>query len=264
MLGDWVNLMGHQKAAHEMLTRLYTPESITQTDFLLKVSLWYTRFDLYVGFQSGGEAVLGREWYEAVHECYARKLKDDPDNIDLQYEERFAHSRLVAKDSGDLFARTAKGIINPMEFMKQLPVLRETIENLHNNFGPKVLDASHKVTSIPGEPDPNDIVNPHEPNLIWDAELWASNYLFLDTWGIIFMFNISAAMATRQPFSPEIAKEAYRAIQMYEAMCAYPDAPTGTKVEAQVCFAIASLFLPKDAKTVHWLRQSFARIESAG
>jgi hypothetical protein len=66
-LGDWVNLMGHQKAAHEMLTRLYTPETIVKSDFLLKVVFWYVRFDLFVGFQSVGGAVLSRDWYVAVH-----------------------------------------------------------------------------------------------------------------------------------------------------------------------------------------------------
>src|SRR6186713_2524290 len=105
MLGDWVNLMGHQKAAYEILTRLYTPHSIMQTELLRKVLLWYTRFDLFVGFQSGGESVLGRDWYVAAHDYYAQKAREDPDNLTLKYEERFSYSRLVAKDSSDLFAR---------------------------------------------------------------------------------------------------------------------------------------------------------------
>jgi hypothetical protein len=264
MLGDWVNLMGHQKAAYEMLTRLYTPQSVTRSDFLLKVSLWYIRFDLFVGFQSGGEAVLGREWYEAVHECYTQKVRENPDNVDLQYEERFAYSRLVAKDSNDLFARTGKGLVSPQDFMTQLPVLKGKVESLHKTLGAALMDPEHKIKNIPGQTDPNDIVNPREPNIIWGGPLWTSNYLLLDMWGIIFMFNISVAMATRQPFSPELTKEAYKAVQHYEAMCAYPDAPPGTMVEAQVSFAIATLFLPKDAKTVQWLRRAFAKIEAAG
>ncbi|KAF2850531.1 hypothetical protein T440DRAFT_91013 [Plenodomus tracheiphilus IPT5] len=264
MLGDWVNLMGHQKAAFEMLTRLYTPQSMTESDFLLKVILWYTRFDLFVGFQSGGEAVLGREWYVAVHECYERKAAENPDDAGVQYEERFAYSRLVAKDSNDLFARTGKGLISPQEFMQQLPIMRQRVEGLQDDLCPALLDPTHKVHHIPGEADPADIVNPYEPDLIWAEPLWTSNYLFLDTWGIIFMFNISASMALKQPLSPEVTKTAYQAIQVFEAMCAYPDAPPGTLLEAQVCFAIATLFLPRDAKTVSWCRRSFAKIEAAG
>lgn len=264
MLGDWVNLMGHQKAAFEMLTRLYTPQSITESDFLLKVILWYIRFDLFVGFQSGGESVLGREWYEAVHECYVQKVRENPDDIDMQYEERFAYSRLVAKDSNDLFARTAKGLISPQEFMAQLPALTEKVGALQKTFGPSLVDPSYKVERVPGKAHPDDIVDPHEPNIIWGGALWTSNYLMLDTWGIVFMFNISSSIALRQPLDPEVTKSAYNAIQVFEAMCAYPDAPPGTQLEAQVCFAIATLFLPKDAKTVQWCRRMFAKIESAG
>ncbi|KAI4705179.1 hypothetical protein J4E81_000058 [Alternaria sp. BMP 2799] len=264
MLGDWVNLMGHQKAAFEMLTRLFTPETITKSDFLCKVLLWYVRFDLFVGFQSGGEAVLGREWYEAVHECYVQKVRDMPGDIGMKYEERFAHSRLVAKDSNDLFARTAKGLVSPQDFMAQLPILRERVEALQRNMGTDLTDPNHKVHQILGTPNPEDIVNPYEPDVLWGGPLWTSNFLQLDTWGIMFMFTISSSMALKQPLDPEVTKEAYKAIQVFEAICAYPEAPPGAVLEAQVSFAIATLFLPKDQKTVQWVRQTFARIEASG
>jgi hypothetical protein len=264
MLGDWVNLMGHQKAAFDMLTRLYTPQSITQSDFLLKVSLWYIRFDLFVGFQSGGEAVLGREWFEAVHECYKQKVLDDPGDIGIRYEERFAYSRLVAKDSNDLFARTQKGLITPQDFMAQLPVLRETVESLSANIPTELTNPDYKVKHIPGTPHPDDIVDPYEPDLIYGDELYMTNFMKLDTWGIEFMFRISEAMALRRPFSPESTQEAYKAVQLFEAMCAYPESPKGMILEAQVSFAIAFLFLPKDPKTTQWCRRTFARVEASG
>ena len=264
MLGDWVNLMGHQKAAFDMLTKLYTPKSITQSDFLLKVSLWYIRFDLFVGFQSGGESVLSRDWFEAVHECYAQKVRDHPDDLGYRYEERFAYSRLVAKDSNDLFARTQKGQISPQDFMAQLPVLKEKVEGLHADIPVDLLKPEHKVKHMPGEPDPSDIVNPYEPNVIWNGPLFTTNFLMLDICGIVFMFYISEAMALRKPFSPEITAKAYKAVQIFEAMCAYPDAPTGMLLETQVSFAIAFLFLPKDPKTTQWCRRTFAKVEASG
>lgn len=264
MLGDWVNLMGHQKAAFDLLNRLYTPKSITQSDFLLKVSLWYIRFDLFVGFQSGGEAVLSRDWFEAVHECYVQKVRDNPDDLGAIYEERFAYSRLVAKDSNDLFARTQKGLISPQDFMAQLPVLREQVESLHADIPAELLNPLHHVQDMPGNPDPDDIVNIYEPNIMWDGSLFTTNFLKLDIWGIIFMFNISEAMALRKPFSPELTREAYKAVQLYEAMCAYPGSPEGMIIEAQVSFAIAFLFLPKDQKTTQWCRRTFAKIEASG
>lgn len=264
MLGDWVNLMGHQKAAFQMLIKLHTPDSITQTDFLLKLSLWYIRFDLFVGFQSGGEAVLGREWYVAVRECYARKTRENPNDLAMKYEERFAHSRLVAKDSSDLFARTQKGLISPQDFMVQLPQLKERIESLEKEIPPELLDPEFKITEIPGTYDPDDIVNPYEPGVLYRSPLYITNFLKLDIWGIVFMYNVSECLAFRKPFPPEMTKLAYEAIQVFEAMCACPESPPGTMIETQVCFAIAFLFLPKDSKTTQWCRRTFAKVEAAG
>jgi hypothetical protein len=265
MLGDWVNLMGHQKAAFDMLTKLYDPHSITQSDFLLKVSLWYIRFDLFVGFQSGGESVLGRDWFEAIHQCYAQKVRDNPDDLGCKYEERFAYSRLVAKDSNDLFARTQKGLISPEDFMRQLPLLKEKVETLHSSIPLELLDPKYKVKEMPGERDPNDIVDPYEPGVIWGGPLFTTNFLFLDIWGIVFMFGISEAMALRKEiFDTELAGEALKAVQVFEAMCAYPDAPAGMLLEAQVSFAIAFIFLPKEPKTFQWCRRTFAKVEASG
>jgi hypothetical protein len=78
------------------------------------------------------------------------------------------------------------------------------------------------------------------------------------------MFNISEAMALRRPPGPEVVKGAYQAVQLFEAMCAYPGSPTGMLLEAQVSFAIAFLFLPKDQKTNQWCRRTFAKVEASG
>ncbi|KAH6611969.1 hypothetical protein C7974DRAFT_88510 [Boeremia exigua] len=264
MLGDWVNLMGHQKAAFDMLTRLYTPKTITQSDFLLKVLLWYTRFDLFVGLQSGGEAVLSLDWYEAVHEYFVGKVRDHPEDMGYKYEERFAYSRLVAKNSSDLFSRMGKGLLSPQEFMENLPVVQNKVEGLIKSIGPELLNPAYKVESIPGQPRPDDIVDAYEPNVIWGDDLWTTNYLMLDFWSINFMHNISTSMAFKKPFAPELTTLAYKAAQTFEAMCAYPGAPSGAIIEAQVSVAIATLFLPKDPKTMQWCRRTFANVESCG
>ncbi len=264
MLGDWVNLMGHQKAAFEMLKRLYTPQTITQSDFLLKVCHWYIRFDLFVGFQSGGEAVLGREWYEAIHERWTQKLRENPDDSGIKYEERLAQSRLVAKDSNDLFSRAGKGLVSPQDFMAQLPIMKQKVEGIESSIYPELMDPAYKIQQLPGEPNPNDIVNPYEPGLLMGGDLWTTNHLLLDAWGILIMHNISESMALKQPIDPEIARLAYRAVQLCEAMSIYPDAPNGTMIETSVSFAISVLFLAKDPKTMWWVRRFFAKFEAAG
>jgi hypothetical protein len=228
------------------------------------VLLWYIRFDLYVGFQSGGESTLGREWYVALHEWYANKSQEKPDDLALKYEERFAHSRLVAKDSADLFAKKAKGLLTDEQFMEELPKLSERVYGLDKDIDPILLDPSDYVKDLSGTPDPEDIVNPYEPNVIWGGPRWTSNYLLLDMYGIIFMFQIQVAMALRKPFDADLPQKALRIAQIFEAVCEYPKAPPGAIIEAQASLAIAILFLPKDPKTIQWCRRAFARIEASG
>lgn len=264
MLGDWVNLMGHQKAAFDMLTRLYTPKTITQSDFLLKVLTWYTRFDLFVGLQSGGEAVLGREWYAAVHECYLTKARDHPEDLGYKYEERFAYSRMVAKASSDLFSRMGKGLLSPQEFMEQLQLVKHEVDGLAEGIRPEFHDPRYTISGIQGQRGPDDIVDAFEPNIIYGDDLWTTNFLKLDFWSISFMYNISISMAFKKSFEPELTATAFKAAQIFEAMRAYPKAPCGAIIEAQVSFAIATLFLPKDPKIIHWCRRIFAKVESLG
>lgn len=48
-LGHYVNLLGHQQAAKQMLLELYSPRSIMETELRRKILAWYTRFDLTGG-----------------------------------------------------------------------------------------------------------------------------------------------------------------------------------------------------------------------
>ncbi|KAG7150256.1 hypothetical protein HYQ46_013261 [Verticillium longisporum] len=42
-LGDWINLMGHQRAACDIITRLFTPQTAVQTPLGRMVLTWYSR-----------------------------------------------------------------------------------------------------------------------------------------------------------------------------------------------------------------------------
>ncbi|KAI6863453.1 hypothetical protein KC316_g20259, partial [Hortaea werneckii] len=91
-LGDWVNLLGHQRAAHQILTDLYTPMTIMQDETRRKIIGWYIRFDLFAGMMSGGETNLGREWFAVHSDFYTRQTMDRPDDLGAKFEEYFATS----------------------------------------------------------------------------------------------------------------------------------------------------------------------------
>ena len=249
------------------MTKLYTPQSVLKTEISRKVLLWYTRFDMFVGFQSGGEAVLGREWFVAAHEWYKQQIREQPDNISLRYEERFAHSRLVANDTNLLFTTKAKGLMSDEVFLAKLAEMNERVADLEQRIDPCLLDPNGHVTDFSDAPPlgPDEIVNPYEPDVLWQGQQWTSNFLVLDILGIVFMYKIQSSFALRQPIeSAEMVAKARQAAQIFQAVRLWPHSPPGVIFEAQASFAIGTLFLPKDPKHINWCRHTFAQIESAG
>jgi hypothetical protein len=202
----------------------------------------------------------------ALHAYYAGQSRANPDDLEMKYEEAFARSHVLAKDCNDLFARKAKGVLSDEDFLEELPRLTERVKNFEKNIDPVLLDPSDYVTDLSGTPDPEDIVNPYEPNVIFAGQRWTANYLLMGMYGITFMFHIQVSMALRRPIDPDVPPKAYRVAQAFKAICAYAElkGPPGAIIEAQAGVAIASLFLPKDQKTTQWCRRTFAKIESAG
>jgi len=45
-LGDWINLSNHQKAACNIITGLYTPQTIMEDEMTRVILGWYIRFDV--------------------------------------------------------------------------------------------------------------------------------------------------------------------------------------------------------------------------
>ncbi|KAF2489370.1 hypothetical protein BU16DRAFT_471850 [Lophium mytilinum] len=266
LLGDWINLMGHQKAAFQILTKLYSPQTIMQSETLRKTLLWYIRFDLFVGFQSNHETVLGRDWFDACHDYYVQRLRDTPNDLTMKYEERFSYSRLLATDTAILFAKKGKGVVGDEDFAAQFAEITSRYENYEKDIDPALLDPNAFITDFSGAPprNPEDPVDPYAPNNIRGGELWTTNYLLLDFWAIDLMFKLQTSMALRLPFSEETVARAYKTCQIFEAIELYPHSPPGALIEAQASFGIATLFLPKDNRHITWLRHKLAKIEASG
>lgn len=261
-----MNLRGHQKAAHQLLTSLYTPQNVSQNETLRKAFQWYTRFDLFVGFQSGAEAVIGREWLEESYNYWATQLRDRPNDLVLKYEERFAYSRWLATDVAMLFARKNKGQISDEAFGAELGGLIQKFDSWESQLDPALVNPDHLVKDFSDAPprDPDSVVDPYDPNFLYEGPLWTTNFLFTDFWAIHLMFKSLLALVERRLPPPEISEMAYKMTQMFEAVQMFPRSPPGSIIEAQASMAFGSLFIARDEKTIMWCRKKFAAIECAG
>lgn len=62
-LGDQINLLGHQKAACEILIELYTPQTIRQNATSQAILKWYVHF---AGSLPGTGTMLSSDWFEST------------------------------------------------------------------------------------------------------------------------------------------------------------------------------------------------------
>ncbi|KAF2774491.1 hypothetical protein EJ03DRAFT_263244 [Teratosphaeria nubilosa] len=268
-LGDWVNLLAHQRAALQIMTELFTTETIMQDETRRKIIVWYLRFDLFAATMSGGEPSVGREWFVAVTDFFTAQVADRPMDMSAQFEEYFAISRLLATDGALLLAAKRKNTITDEYFESETQKLFEEMAA----FG-KRISTTHSapeafVKKFPDAPppSPDDITNFQDPDFLYGGSLFTMNYVLIDFWAIDLMFKcqVMSARNQQQP-TAELTYEALQMVKMFQAIewCSDPGKPLGAILGCQASLGMASLFLPRDERHTMWCRRKFALIEQNG
>ncbi|MCJ1284509.1 hypothetical protein MMC26_003842 [Xylographa opegraphella] len=265
-LGDWVNLLSHQKAAYEMLLEIYTPETIMQTETSRKILGWYTRFDIFAGLMSGDKTVLSREWIAASEVFYTSLANNEPSNLDYQIESNIAMHRLIAIDMTLLFARLPRGDISMADFHVENDLVARRICNLQQQLAPLLAKDEYRVWTFDeaAERDPNDIVDPYVPGLLFHGPLFTINYIKINWYAIETMHRYQTSAILQQPPPPDLYRLALEQCRLLEAIEYWSGSPAGAVLPAQASLAMNCLFLPRDEKHIMWCRRKLAKIESMG
>jgi hypothetical protein len=265
-LGDWINLIGHQKAAYEILTELYTPQTIMETGMTRLVLGWYMRFDAFASLMSGFEMVLDRRWMSNSVEYFYQQTLREPGNLVWKIEHAFAQLRLIAMDMSTIFAKSGKGEIAHDQFVKENGVLWERLISWKSQIDPALEDPRYLVTDFTNAPalDPDDIVNPYTPGVIYSGPLWPMNLGMVDWNSMKVMHYYRTSQTLKTQPGRELILAAYASCQLVEATELWPGSPPGTILALQASLGIACLFLPRDQKHAMWARRKLAKVEAHG
>lgn len=263
-LGDWVNLLSHQRAAHQIITDLFTPQTIMQSETHRKIISWYIRFDLFAGMMSGGKTVLGREWFDACADFYRKQARDKPNSFDALFEDMFATSRLIATDITLLLASKGTGETSDEQFAKETQALLVQMDDFERRLETTFTDPSCFVKTFPLAPPPSedDITDFRDPNFCLAGDLFSMNYILIDFWAMQLMFRLQ--LATTQSTPPELEAIALKKCKMFEAVMYSGHGPPGAVLGFQASLGIACLLLPKDKRHTDWSRRKFALMEQHG
>jgi hypothetical protein len=178
-MGDWVNLMSHQKAAYRILTELWEPESAIKHGAMRMAIKWYLHFDTLIGAFSAKPPMLPRSWIGALHAYYKSAVQNNPENITIQYEERWCYVRLLTFDAFSLMANQSTQ--SGEEWDYQVANLLEQFSQGEKDIPDLIRDPSYLLTDFSDCPplDPDDIFNAHEPGALYVGELFPTNQLRL-------------------------------------------------------------------------------------
>jgi hypothetical protein len=266
--GDWVSLMAHQKAAYQLLTELYTPESIMKHATLRNILKWYLHFDTYVSMLSGSSSFIPRTWIIAQYEYYAAQADKSPHDLVLRYEKCLAKTKVSSYDVFELFALANAGTLSDAEFEERAQRLREalvTFESVEASAG--LMDPAALVTDFSdSSPDPDDLIAPLEPGIIFGGKLFPTNGLRVGILGLINVFDarMSAFRGIPNPNAEESWKLAWRVAKVTDAIHHWKGSPKGALLSFRAIFALAAFALPTGDRETTWMRRKFAAIESQG
>ncbi|KAI1505301.1 fungal-specific transcription factor domain-containing protein [Biscogniauxia marginata] len=265
-LGDWVNLMGHQKAALDILTRLFTPETVMESPASRMLLTWYVRFDVFVSMMAGFETTLPREWFSTSVRFYQEQVEREPNHLGWRTEAQAAALRLISVDMSILYAKGGRGEILGDAFTTEYGRISNQLYEWKNKLDPAITDPTFLVTDFnPKEAlDENDIVDPYKPGHLYDFPLFTTTVLMAEWHSIMIMHKSQEAFTLQREPSDELRSLSLAICEIFEAVQLWPSTPNGTLTIIQPGLAIAALFLPRDAKHHGWVRRKYALLEATG
>ncbi|KAK2811673.1 hypothetical protein FQN50_002018 [Emmonsiellopsis sp. PD_5] len=264
-LGDWVSLVDHHQAAHRMLTELYTPEKINQTQFRREIFMWYSRFDVTAGLLAGNEMILSRDWYMTSERLAIEDEANNPGDLKKKYFSWGIRNRRFAMDMASLIAKASHGYISMEEFTQQNQELAAGLDKLQEYLD-SLKDPAHTVMSYPHRVPlgPNDIVDPYVPGGLYDDVLWEMNYCCVDMVGMLMMYKYQTGLFLQQLDPLELQAMSLEQCRFIETMERWPNRPRDSLLPLHSAFGLAALFLPGDEKHTMWCRRILAKIEQMG
>lgn len=255
--------MGHQKAALEVITSIFPPETVMQTPIGRTCLNWYSRYDNYVAIMGGFPTELPREWLEAVVEYSQRRAAENPDDVRWKIDCRSAQLRVITYDMSMLFARGSR---EQEDFADMHGQITQRLLDWKDGWDPALTDPSHFVTdtSYRKPPDEDDIVDPYQPGVLFRPPLFTTTLISAEWHSIVMMHLSQSASASPRQLFEELAKHAYAACQYFESVEFWPQKPKGSMISLQPCISIAALFLPQDMRHQMWIRRKFALLDMLG
>lgn len=234
---------------------------------------WYCRFDLYGALIGGYSSSLPLEWFTYGQDYSNRKVEEargTEEYVPAIIDKALTDIRFLAMEISNMSCAVTKGRMSfPDYFVKEIE-LTKRLKAWHADLDPVLYDPRYCVTDFSDcpPPDPNDIVDPYQPGLIYDGPIWPMTILQQDFLGLYLMMKYMTVelkqLKEGSPEYSEIQRLSFSACQIFESVALWPRSPKGAVIGVQACIGMGCVLFPKDDRHMWWLRKSMAIIERAG
>ncbi|KAI6785137.1 uncharacterized protein J7T54_006779 [Emericellopsis cladophorae] len=264
-LGDWVNVMGHQRAAFQVLDALFEPATAPHTPMGRMCFTWYARFDAYIAAVANCSSTLDRSWFEHMEKfCLNQSLlcPHDPDRIlaheyirirRMRWQQNmlFTKPRQRQNHPDSSFGREHEDLLQELvRFRQGWPPSIPRPENIESRFGGREPTVDELFQTLEGR------VMPELPSAEI-TELYASWHLTM-----ILHLVASPAMPSEELMS-NVRRHAYSIIYYDEAL--RRRSSQGVLIGLQSMVQVACSVLRKDDHRIGmWVRRNLAEAEQMG
>ncbi|KAK0643615.1 hypothetical protein B0T16DRAFT_459741 [Cercophora newfieldiana] len=264
-LGDWVNLMGHQRAALELLTQLFTPQMIVQTSLGRTILRWYSRFDVFTGIMGSFPCSLTRVWFSTMAEHCSAQAAADPTSSAWKIEACDARLRLISMEMALLFGKGASQEVTQEEYTTEHRRLSGALNAWKSVWDSTLNDPTHLVMDIGADHDmdSDDIVSP-APGVLFRPPLFAATILVCEWHSISLMHGSQSASDASEEIKSVLMEHANAICRTCATVGEWHESPAGSLIILHPCLAIAALFVQPDAKHHMWIRKKLALLEGMG
>lgn len=283
-LGDWINLMGHQRAAYEVLTQLYTPELIIETPAGSAILAWYNRYDVLVGLMGGFATALPEQWFTCLVDYYRSMSMREPSNPVWKIEECSARLRLLSREVSLLVGKQSTSVISDQTYSDEHANLSRRLEAWKDGWDPSLSDPDYLVHDLVDRAAdaPDSIVDVSAPGTLYQGPLFPATLLSCEWHTVVILHECQKLVSPaqkddndedyedehegeeQQEVQARLLEQSYAICRIVESIELWPSSPRGSLTITQACLGIAALFLPRDKKHQLWIRHKFALLEALG
>lgn len=264
--GDWINLMGHQKAAFQVICKIFSPDTVLKTAIGRACLDWYTRYDCFVALMGGFPTDLSKEWFDLMNDHHRSRMIVNPEDLNCKISLRSTQLRAISYDMSMLYARGGRGQIEPEGFAQEHTRITQELLNWKSTWETILSIPEYLVTDFSHrrEADPDDIVDPYMPGLLYKGPLFTNTLIYTEWESIMIMHLSQSSDVPAEQVFVNTAKHAYAICQYFENVQYWPLKPKGALIPLQCCVSIASLFLPRDYRHQMWVRRKLALMDTMG